>query len=194
MSAAGYANGFEAPVHLVNGGGYQNVHKNIEVLNGFERELGITYTPNTIDYNTTFQQSYRDSEGDFEGITWKAGPSPVSSDPVARFAWDYYSKGGRTWYGHDSAGKGDKSGDPFVDQEIFKAQREVDEKKRLVIIQSLQRHLAKTQYALRWPGGATNFSLAWPALQNFNVWRPDDHNRGNLRWWVDGTKAPLNRA
>ena len=191
MSAAGYPDGFEVAMYMITGGGYQNSQKNIETLNGFEREIGIRHTTRTIDYNTEFLQSYRDAEGQFEGMTWKSGPTPISADPVARFAFDNYSKGGRTWYGYDAAGKGDKTGDPHVDREIEKAQRELDVEKRRAIAHDLQRYLAKTMYAVRWPGGATSFALAWPALGNYRVWRPDNRNRGNLRWWVDQSKAPF---
>jgi peptide/nickel transport system substrate-binding protein len=195
MAAAGFANGLDAPLYLINGGGYENSLNNFEVLNGFQKELGFRYpSTRTIDYNTEFLQSFRDSLGDFEGLTWKSGPTPISADPVARFAFDYYSKGGRTWYGYDAAGKGDHAGDTYVDDQITKAQREVDADKRRALVHDLQRYLAKAQYGIRWPGGATSFDLAWPALANYNVWRPNNRNQGNLHWWVDDTKAPLKKS
>jgi len=194
MAAAGYSNGFDVLVHMVVGGGYEGVHKNMEALSAFEKEIGIRHTTRTIDYNTEFLQSFRDAQGNFEGMTWKSGPTPISSDPIARFAFDYYSKGGRTWYGYDISGKGDQSGDPAVDQEIVKAQRELDADKRRAIAHDLQRYLAKSMYGIRWPGGASSFNLAWPALSNYQVWRPDNRNQGNLRWWVDETKPPLKKV
>jgi hypothetical protein len=81
-----------------------------------------------------------------------------------------------------------------VDAEILKAQKELDENKRRAIVHDLQRYLAKTMYAIRWPGGASSFSLAWPGLGNYQVWRPENRNRGNLRWWIDESKAPYTKT
>ncbi len=53
--------------------------------------------------------------------------------------------------------------------------------------------MGKPQYGIRWPGGATGFLLAWPVLQNFNVWQ-NDPRRESVREWIDDTKAPLKKA
>jgi hypothetical protein len=176
------------------GGGYEQNAKHMEVLAGFEKELGIRYTARTMDYNTEFLNNFRDSIGDFEGITYKAGPSPISNDPVARLAFDYYSKGGRTWFGFDTDGKGDFSGDSYLDTEIGKLQSELDANKRRTVVHELQRYIGKRQYALRWPGGATSFSLAWPVLGNFQVWRTGGPLVNTMNWWIDETKAPLKKV
>ncbi len=38
------------------------------------------------------------------------------------------------------------------------------------------------------PGGASNYLLAWPALRNFRVYRG---SYPELRYWIDPTKKPL---
>jgi hypothetical protein len=48
-------------------------------------------------------------------------------------------------------------------------------------------------YSMRWPGGASGFSLAWPALSNFNVNRGDSR-QGWFDWWLDDSKPPLKKS
>src|SRR5262249_18602418 len=153
------------------------------------------FGPNqTVDYNTEFQTVYRDSRGGFEGISYKAGPTPISGDPTGRLAYDYDSKAGSSFYGFDVGGKGDGSGDPYVDDGIRKAQGEFDATKRRGVVQDLQRYLAQKQYAIRWPGGSTSFSLAWPALRNFLAWQGGPSLATNARYWIDDTQAPLKKS
>jgi hypothetical protein len=37
--------------------------------------------------------------------------------------------------------------------------------------QEVQRYLAEKMYTIRWPGGATAFQLAWPAVKNYRWFR-----------------------
>ena len=67
-------------------------------------------------------------------------------------------------------GKGDYAGDPYVEQQLSKGRSEVDLEKRRSIVLDLQRHLAKQQYVVRYPGGATGLDLAWPAVRNHLVY------------------------
>ena len=66
-------------------------------------------------------------------------------------------------------------------------------KKRLPIIHDLQRNLAKSQYFINRPGLFSGFSMAWPALKNFNVY--EEASRGqHYHWWIDDTLAPLGKS
>ncbi|HEY7466264.1 MAG TPA: ABC transporter substrate-binding protein [Dehalococcoidia bacterium] len=194
LSAAGYANGLELVDTVVAGNEYgAKFHEWLEVTQGMERELGVTFKNNLVEYGPVFGPKYRDSRGQFEGVSTKLGPPPPSADPVGRLAFDYYSKGGAGFYGFDAAGKGDGSGDPQVDAQFDKAYAEYDANKRKTIVQDLQRYLAGKQYAIRWPGGKSAFALVWPAVQNYYVWRGGDPNTfriANSHWWLDATKAP----
>ena len=61
------------------------------------------------------------------------------------------------------------------------------------IDQDLQRYLAAKQYNVTKPGAASTFTLAWPALGNFNVYKGD--RRGdNYYWWIDETQPPFKKA
>jgi len=55
-------------------------------------------------------------------------------------------------------------------QSLIDAQRkELDEKKRLKILEDLQKEMALQMPAVPWPGIASGFSLAWPWFANFNI-------------------------
>ena len=70
---------------------------------------------------------------------------------------------------------------------------------RLIIVRSLG--LAEAglySLAVKFAQGVNvlvrGFQLAWPALQNFNVSRTTNTAILNHEWWIDETKAPLNKA
>jgi peptide/nickel transport system substrate-binding protein len=195
LSAAGHPDGLELIDSLVAGAEYgAKFQEWLEITQGMETEIGIKHNNNPQDYAAEFGPKYRDSRGQFDGISTKLGPPPPSADPVGRLAFDYYSKGGAGFYGFDAAGKGDGSGDPGVDSQFEKAYAEFDTEKRKGIVQDLQRHLAQKQYAVRWPGGKSSFGLIWPAVQNYLVWRGGDPNTWRIEssyWWLDQTKPPL---
>ena len=54
-------------------------------------------------------------------------------------------------------------------------------------------YLGKAMWGLSMPGGATGFDLAWPALQNVQVWCMQQSvapNWNAYQLWVDKTKPP----
>ena len=75
-----------------------------------------------------------------------------------------------------------------MDDVLQKAEAETDTPKLKALINDLQRYLAKTAYAVRWPGGASGFMLAWPALQNFQVFQGD--SKPNFYYWIDESLPP----
>jgi hypothetical protein len=60
----------------------------------------------------------------------------------------------------------------------------------------MQRYMAQKQYLVRWPGGATDFQMAWPAVQNFLAYRGAaagttvGSRLTPYFWWLDTTQAP----
>jgi ABC-type transport system substrate-binding protein len=120
---------------------------------------------------------------------WRAGTSGTNA--VGALAIEYWSKGGAAYHGFSLSGKNDQAGDPHVDSLIEKARIEPDIEKRRALIFDLQRSLAKATYGLAGPGGATGFVVAWPCVQNFQVWRGA---RNNYRLWIDETKPPFKSA
>lgn len=193
MAAAGYAEGVELESHIVSSGFGPDFASWIEVLEGFAKEAGFNLKPNLVDYNTVYVPQYRDSQGKYSGVAYKSGPGAPATDAVAKLEFDYHSKAGNSWYGYDVKGAGDLSGDPYVDQTIEKAKAEFDDGKRRELVRELQRYLGKTQYAIRHPGGASNFDLAWPVIRNFNVFRGIQTVRlHGTTWWLDSSQPPLN--
>jgi ABC-type transport system substrate-binding protein len=198
LAAAGFPNGFEVVATGPKGTDYGvDFPKQMEVRQGMQAEIGIKFQNNLIEYQTEFIPRYRDVNGNFEGVAYRSGPPPTSSDPVGVLTFWYYSKAGTSFLGFDGAGKGDGSGDPQVDAEIKKAQQEFDTAKRKTITQDLDRYLAQKMYVLQGLGGASSFTLAWAAVQNFEAFKGANQNTNrvqNMNWWLDDTKAPLKKA
>jgi peptide/nickel transport system substrate-binding protein len=195
MAAAGYANGFETISTIIQGNEYGTSYPTqVEIIEGMVGEIGIKHKKNVVDYTKVFQFQYRDVFGAFEGLSYKLGPQASAPEPTGQLVYDYHSKASTGWYGFDASGKGDNAaGDPAVDALLDKATAEFDPAKRKEIVYEIQKYLGKPQYGIRWPGGATGFLLAWPALQNFNVWQ-NDPRRESVREWIDDTKAPIKKA
>jgi peptide/nickel transport system substrate-binding protein len=195
MAAAGYANGFETISTIIQGNEYGTSYPTqVEIIEGMVGEIGIKHKKNVVDYTKVFQFQYRDVFGAFEGLSYKLGPQASAPEPTGQLVYDYHSKASTGWYGFDASGKGDNAaGDPALDAMLDKATAEFDPAKRKEIVYEIQKYLGKPQYGIRWPGGATGFLLAWPALQNFNVWQ-NDPRRESVREWIDDTKAPLKKA
>lgn len=198
LSAAGIPNGMELQSTRVAGSQYGvDFAKQCDAREGMNAELGFKFTVKEIDYQTEFIPKYRDTKGNWEGISYKSGPPATSPDPVGQFNFNYSSKAGVSFYGFDAAGKGDNSGDPYVDETLSKAQQEIDDNKRKALINDLDKYLGEKQYAINGLGGASGYALAWPAIGNYRVWRGGGANTTrteNQYWWVDATKAPLKKA
>ena len=79
---------------------------------------------------------------------------------------------------------------------ILRARRETDEEKRKAAAQEFQRYLAQQWYSFPYPGGASGFTMAWPALKNFSVYRSGAAGPGYgedqscLHFWIDKTLPP----
>jgi peptide/nickel transport system substrate-binding protein len=193
LAAAGYPNGLDTVISFAATGFGPDHPRQVEVLNEMAREAGFRIASNPIaNYVGEYIPRYRDAKGNHEGLTSKLG-AVYAEDPVAYLSFEYYSKGGDNFFGFDAAGKGDNSGDPTVDALIEKARAEFDAEKRKSLVLELQRHLAKSMYAIRFPGGGSTYLLAWPVMQNLRVYVGDER-RPNFYTWLDETKAPIRRA
>jgi peptide/nickel transport system substrate-binding protein len=192
LAAAGHANGLEVTATYAAPGG-----NDVAARHGMAEEAGFRFKNNPVDNATEFIPKYRDVQADFDGLAYK-GTIVISADPVDRMSQLYWSKSGTAFMGFDSAGKGDASGDPFVDQTLVKARRELDVNKAKALINEVERYLAPKAYGIHAGlAGATTFHMAWPALGNFWVWQGSYHSNvfiPNTRWWVDDSKPPLRAA
>ncbi|HLF76367.1 MAG TPA: ABC transporter substrate-binding protein [Dehalococcoidia bacterium] len=198
LAAAGYANGVEVQSnHFTTTQFGLAFPKNVEVWEGMIAEAGFKFKKNIIDYSGEYL-ALRDTNGKFNGVSYKIGPPAPTNDPTNRLTYEYTTKGGAPgFYGFDAAGKGDGSGDPYVDSQLKKAEVEFDTEKRRALVHDVQRHLAGKQYAIRWAGGATQFALLWPAVRNYRVYREGSVSgslTAHLYWWLDETQAPLRKS
>jgi ABC-type transport system substrate-binding protein len=190
LAAAGYPSGFETTSNYVTTSELSLTPKHAEVMDGFAREIGIKVNQRSIDYTKEYIPNYRDGQGQYEGWTYTStAGSPTGGEAIVELANQYYSKSGSAAYvGMSVNGKNDKSGDPQVDALFEKGRLERDTEKRKQIVYEIQRYLAKPSYALRLPGMARAFLVAWPCVGNFQLY---EGARQNHQLWVDDTKAPI---
>jgi peptide/nickel transport system substrate-binding protein len=194
LAAAGHPNGIEITSnHFTTSQHGPDFVKLIELWESMTGETGVRYRKNIIDYND-YLRNFRDAQGKYSGVTYKLGPPAPSSDPSARLTYEFSTKGGVGFHGFDLAGKGDGSGDPNVETQLAKARADFDTESRRKIVHELQRYLADQMYTIRWPGGATNFDLVWPAVRNYRVFRPGSQQTNLIQsttWWLDTSQPPF---
>jgi ABC-type transport system substrate-binding protein len=190
MMAAGYSSGIDLNYYVsVNFDTNQN-----QIIEGMVPDVGIRLKKVPLQYATEFIPKYRDVKGNFEGMSHNPSVT-IAYDSIAFLALLNYSKGGLSFNGFDSAGKGDQSGDSSVDMQIEKSIGELDQQKRIAIVNDLQRYMAGKMYDLLFPGSASGFSLAWPALGNFLALGGDGPRRNDqMHHWLDQTKPPFAKA
>jgi ABC-type transport system substrate-binding protein len=200
LAAAGYANSVDVTSSYI--GGPQlgaDFQRQVGVTDEFAKEAGFRVKVHTIDYTSEYLTTYRDSNGKYDGWLYRAGGSPAN-DATAYFSTLFHSNyGGPGFLGFDVTGKGDGSGDPQLEAMLNKARIEADTEKRRALIWDMQRYLAKAMYGIpHEPGDATFFSLAWAALQNFQVYQGDRRGGGQSAaahaWWIDQTQPPFKKA
>jgi len=198
LAAAGYSNGVEIKsTFFTSGQNGADYVKFIEVFEGMVGEAGVRLSKNIINYND-YLDTIRDSWGRYEGLAYKLGPGAPSDDAVARLVFEFSTTGGIGFHGFDAAGRGDQSGDPYVEEQLKKAKSDFDTESRRKTVHDLQRYLADQMYTLRWPGGSSAFQLVWPVVKNYQVWIPGSGYTvgitSSLTWWLDETQAPVKKG
>jgi len=131
-----------------------------------------------------FPKYHNQSNGPFSGVTISL--SNLAEDP-ANYLFSYYNSKGTLRQGSD----------PTLDDLTGKAVKEFDTKKRQALAYEIQRYEGGKNFYPRL-GGATGFSLAWPAVRNREVYRggTGSHN-GQVAYatiFLDPEKAPLRKA
>ena len=90
-------------------------------------------------------------------------------------------------------GKGDFSGDREIEDMVMKARGEFDTEKRRQTVFEVQRLAGKKQYILNFPGSATLFLVAWPAIKNANVYRGGTAPADSYEW-LDQNEPPFKKS
>jgi peptide/nickel transport system substrate-binding protein len=189
LAAAGYPDALDVTSRYVSGPQLGDVYtREQQLIDEMVKDAGFRVTSVPIDYVTEYP-NYRDANGRFDGWAHVSG-AITANDGLGMLVWRYSKAGGAGYLGFDAAGTGDSSGDPQVDSMLGEAQREFDVDKRKSLVWDIQRYLGEKQYNVVKPGSSTIFTVAWPGLANFNVYR-GDRRSGNYTWWLDQTKAPF---
>jgi hypothetical protein len=94
------------------------------------------------------------------------------------------------FHGFSTSGQNDQSGDPKVNEMIVKARGELDTEKRRTMVNDIQKYLAEKIYSVMLPGVATGFTMGWPAVGNYRVYR-GFQVWDQFRLFLDDTKPPL---
>lgn len=193
LAAAGYANGLEVTSNHIITNEVANQAKYADTCDGMVAEAGIRTKLNPLDYVKEYMPNYRDGRGQFNGWAYHTVTGAVLIGPVHSLAAEHWSKSPVTFHGYSANGTNDLAGDPQLDSMIEKSRLEGDVEKRRSLIYEIQRYLGKKQYSLVMPGAASGFTMAWPALQNYSVYR-SVAVWANHRLWLDETKAPFKSA
>ena len=190
MAAAGFPDGVTYKSTRAGGNYGPAYDQQIDLTEGMVADAGFKPQANVVNYQTDLIPNYESVQGEFEGIAWMLRPQS-SSDPIEKLAEFMFSGSGANFIGFDTAGKGDHSGDPTVDDLIRKSRTEPDTKKRIAIMADIQKYLADAMYIIRPPSGATGFDLAWPAWRNYLWFRGARRSEEMNYFWLDKTQKPL---
>jgi ABC-type transport system substrate-binding protein len=191
LTAAGYPNGFDTTSNYVTTPELSLTPKHAEVVDSMVRDIGIRSNVNAIDYTKEYVSAYRDGKGQYQGWSYTSvAGAPNGGSALLALANEFWSKASAPPYaGHSISGKNDQSGDPKLDSLIEAGRFERDLAKQKSIVFDIQRSLAKSWYSVPLPGMGRAFTVAWPVIGNFQVWR--DTTRMNRYAWVDDSKPPL---
>ncbi|HLF79163.1 MAG TPA: ABC transporter substrate-binding protein [Dehalococcoidia bacterium] len=194
LAAAGHPNGFEVSATFAPAPA-SPAQRNFDALAGFALEAGMKLNYNQVQNPTPWRPNYYYARGNWDGIGFitirGAGDTGVAFN-------SYYHPTGGIFPGFDPDGKSSFAGDPFLTQLVEKINLEFDQQKRYTLAHELQRYDAKKQYFPSFPGGASGFTLAWPALQNFQVHNQVEDGGGSNEdealFWIDETQPPFKKA
>jgi peptide/nickel transport system substrate-binding protein len=194
LAAAGFQNGLEVTA-VISAPPTSPAQRNADALAGFALEAGMKLNFQNVANPTPWRPNYYYAKGNWDGMGFVtirgSGDSGVAFN-------SYYHPTGGIFPGFDPDGRSTYAGDPFVTDIIEKMNREFDQQKRYALAYEFQRYDAKKQYFPSFPGGASGFTLAWPCLQNFQVFNQVEDSAGSnedeAQFWIDETQAPFKKA
>ena len=193
MSAAGFPDGFNVKVSFPQTP--LNLSQQAETLAGMMSDIGIQGDLSVLDYQSEYIPTYRDGLRPVRGYlaALRERYDAPARQPRERSVGQatHYLYSGWTFHGFDAlhAQPGHLELTPMLE----KLRLEADPDASLKLVQDIQRYLGKAMYALNMPGGASGFTMGWPALQNYQVWRTRSTNStlAAHQLWLDQTKAPF---
>ncbi len=187
LEAAGVSTPIETDISWISTGQYGSTFpKQCEVIKGMLEADGLFKLKQVNpDYQTDYVPKIYFGKGDFKGIAIGA---TTQFPEVDQFLFAYYhSQGSRQKVAFQG-----KNGDETSDKMIEQQRQELDAAKRTQIIKDWQKYTATTMPMLPYPGQAETFSLFWPWVGNYGVYRAWDSEAGRERTetklWFDKSK------
>lgn len=136
-------------------------------------------------YNTDYQPRFVNTPGQWEGI---ASTQTAARPEVDVLLFEYFKSNSRR-AGHVMP---DGKPDTVLDDLVTKQRAELDDKKRGALIEDIQRRVSSKMYMMMEPGQALGFTLNWPWLANFGLYRSKEggsqDQEGQVYWWYDASK------
>ena len=187
LEAAGFTSPIESEIAWIATGQYGTTFpKNAEVIKGMLEESGLFKLKQVNpDYQTDYLPKYYFAKGDFNGI---AVGATTQYPEVDQFLYAYYhSKGARQKTSFQGTTIDQKS-DDMIDAQ----RKELDAGKRAQMIKDWQKYTATKMPMIPYPGQSPAFSLFWPWVGNYGVFRAWDTESGRdtteTKLWFDKSK------
>jgi ABC-type transport system substrate-binding protein len=187
LEAAGFTSPIESEIAWIATGQYGTTFpKNAEVIKGMLEEAGLFKLKQVNpDYQTDYLPKYYFAKGDFNGI---AVGATTQYPEVDQFLYAYYhSKGARQKTSFQGTTIDQKS-DDMIDAQ----RKELDAGKRAQMIKDWQKYTATKMPMIPYPGQSPAFSLFWPWVGNYGVFRAWDTESGRdtteTKLWFDKSK------
>ena len=183
LAAAGYPNGFEIAARVSSRS--HGAGKPSEITNEMINQIGIKTQFEVVDYQGVFLPRYLQNRGDFEGISWTS---------LGNSGFDVAQQVSRVWTSSPAASRSSWDDDTQrkIDSIIERAAKEVDSEKYRSLMHEFQREEAMYQGGISHGFSAADYTLVWPWVQNWRVWRASDQITDEPfsrdRLWIDDSK------
>jgi ABC-type transport system substrate-binding protein len=203
LVAAGYQEGLDSVFHYNGGGQYGAVYnRTVEMVSGMLAAGGIRLALQAhdfADWQANYAYAYAATQNagkqirGFNGVIYRVGGSSPSV-PAQLFA--QFHKDGIRFEGMSPDGKNAQAGDPEVNNAAAAIRKEFDLAKQQALALDFARMMAKKAYVIpNLPFASSGFTLTWPALANFGVYRSwpagNPIAEANLNLWVDTSRPPV---
>ena len=204
LTAAGFANGFETDMYFSTSLYGPTYIKSAELFaaslldGGIKSQMrGFPYEQfKDIYYEAYFGPSFNSGKTKgFNGIVHLANPA---ASTLASHLFTFVHRDGGRFHGMATDGKNPQNGDAKLNSDIEKIQLEFDRDKQIALTHDVIRYFTGQAYYIPRPGHTKLFTVTWPALADHTTYvRPPSDNQWsgrNIHWWIDSTKAPLQKA
>jgi ABC-type transport system substrate-binding protein len=204
LSAAGFADGIDTPLHYNGGNEYSPSYtRTAELVSGMLHAGSVRARLDPRDYQGDWLPNYhygyattanpaRPPRG-FPGLIYRASSSSAT---LATQVFAAYHRNGSRFIGMTPDGKNPQAGDSEINLLVELLRREADGARQKALALDLARLMARKSYDIPTPAhSAQGFTLNWPVVANVGVYRGWPSGAAvtetGLSTWLDTSKAPL---